>query len=168
MLWKYSLLFLLLTPFGMMAQGQISGTVTENLTGASLIGVNVIVKGTTTGTVTDFEGRYHISADLRDTLVFSYIGYKSVEAVITGPELNITLSENVEALEQIVVIGYGSAKKEDLTGAADLVSSKDFNRGPVVSAQQLIAGRVAGLSVSSGGGAPGDGQSLLIRGLGSL
>ncbi len=167
-MWKYNLLFLLLTSIEIMAQSQISGTVTESLTGAPLIGVNVIVKGTTTGAVTDVDGIYHISAEMQDTLVFSYIGFKTVETIVSGPEIDVSMLEDAQSLGEIVVIGYGTARKEDLTGATDMVTTRDFNRGPIVSAQQLIAGRVAGLSVSSGGGAPGDGQNILIRGLGSL
>src|SRR5690606_1643675 len=107
-------------------------------------------------------------ASINDTLIFSYIGYAMEERVVTSTTLNVTMSQNIEELGEIVVIGYGSARKEDLTGAADLITNRDFNRGPIVSAQQLIAGRIAGGSVSSGGGAPGEGQNILIRGLGSL
>ncbi len=168
MMWKYGLLLLLLGPLATHAQNLVTGTVTENLSGSTLIGVNILVKGTTTGAVTDVDGQYQISASLNDTLIFSYIGYAMEERVVTSTTLNVTMSQNIEELGEIVVIGYGSARKEDLTGAADLITNRDFNRGPIVSAQQLIAGRVAGLSVSSGGGAPGEGQNILIRGLGSL
>ena len=82
--------------------------------------------------------------------------------------LDIQLSEDASALDEIVLIGYGSVKKEDLTGAVDLITAKDFNQGPIVSAQQLISGKIAGVSVTSGSGAPGDGQTIRIRGNGSL
>src|SRR5690554_4398172 len=167
-MWKYTLFFLWLGPLVLSAQNIVTGTVTEDISGSALIGVNIIVKGTATGTVTDFDGHYQIPASINDTLVFTYIGYTPVERVVTTSTLNVTMAQSIEELGEIVVIGYGSARKEDLTGAADLITSSDFNRGPIVSAQQLIAGRVAGLSVSSGGGAPGEGQNILIRGLGSL
>lgn len=168
MMWKYGILFLLLSPFGLQAQDLITGTVTEALSGTPLIGVNVVIKGTTTGAVTDIDGQFQIRATPNDTLVFTYVGYGTEERVVATSTLNVSMTQNAEELGEIVVIGYGSARKEDLTGAADLITSSDFNRGPIVSAQQLIAGRVAGLSVSSGGGAPGEGQNILIRGLGSL
>lgn len=167
-MWKYTLFFLWLGPLVLSAQNIVTGTVTEDISGSALIGVNIIVKGTATGTVTDFDGHYQIPASINDTLVFTYIGYTPVERVVTTSTLNVTMAQSIEELGEIVVIGYGSARKEDLTGAADLITSSDFNRGPIVSAQQLIAGRVAGLSVSSDGGAPGEGQNILIRGLGSL
>ena len=102
-------------------------------------------------------------------LVFSYVGYTSQEVIFAGQAvLDVQLSEDASALDEIVLIGYGSVKKEDLTGAVDLITAKDFNQGPIVSAQQLISGKIAGVSVTSGSGAPGDGQTIRIRGNGSL
>lgn len=168
MMWKYGLFYLFICTASLQAQNLVIGTVTDGNTGTALIGVNIIVKGTAIGTVTDFDGQFEIQANLQDTLQFTYIGYSPVEHVISASPINIVMSQDALELGEIVVIGYGSARKEDLTGAADLITSKDFNRGPIVSAQQLIAGRIAGVSVSSGGGAPGEGQNILIRGLGSL
>ena len=162
----FVLLFVPLTIFG---QNTVNGTVTEQSSSLPLPGVNVIIKGTATGTATDFDGNYAINANNADVLVFSFIGYQTQEIIYNGQStLDVQLIEDASVLDEVVVIGYGSVRKEDLTGTADLVTSDDFNQGPVVSAQQLIAGKVAGVSVTSGSGAPGDGQVVRIRGNGSL
>lgn len=164
-----SLLFLLFfLPSFLIAQNQVSGTVTEE-SSLPLPGVNVIIKGTSQGTATDFDGNYQLEANEGDIIVFSYVGYLTKEVSYQGQSsLNVTLVEDAAQLDEVVLIGYGSVKKEDLTGAVDLITSEDFNKGPVVSAQQLISGKIAGVSVTSGSGAPGDGQNIIIRGTGSL
>ena len=162
-----SILFFL--PAIIFAQSTVTGTVTEQSSSQPLPGVNILIKGTTTGAATDFDGNYQITANNGDVLVFSYIGYTTLEITYTGQSpVNAQLVEDAAQLEEVVLIGYGGVKKEDLTGSADLIKSEDFNQGPVVSAQQLIAGKIAGVSVTSGGGAPGEGQTIIIRGLGSL
>jgi len=165
-----SLLFLLfIMPVFIFGQSIITGTVTEQSSSQPLPGVNVLIKGTTQGTSTGFDGNYQITANNGDIIVFSYIGFVTQEITYNGQtSINIILVEDAAQLDEIVLIGYGGVKKEDLTGAVDLVTSKDFNKGPIVSAQQLIAGKIAGVSVTSGGGAPGEGQNIIIRGLGSL
>jgi TonB-dependent starch-binding outer membrane protein SusC len=154
----------------MFAQQTIKGTVTEAAGNNALPGVGVIIKGTTTGTSTDFDGNYLLeNVKPGDILVFSYIGFYTQEITVSNETtINVILKESAEALDEVVLIGYGSTKKEDLTGSVDLITSKDFNKGSIVSAQQLISGKIAGVSVTSGSGAPGDGQQILIRGLGSL
>lgn len=152
-----------------MAQNRVSGTVTEQSSSLPLPGVNVLVKGTTQGTATDFDGKYQININNGDILVFSYLGYITQEITYTGQStIDVSLVEDASQLDEVVVIGYGSVKKEDLTGTTDLLTSDDFNKGPIVSAQSLISGKVAGVNVTSGGGAPGEGQSIKIRGTGSL
>ena len=166
---KSLLLLMLLVPSLALAQSTISGTVSESENGFPLPGVNVIIKGSSSGTTTDFYGKYQLTANNGDVLVFSYVGYTSQEVIFAGQAvLDVQLSEDASALDEIVLIGYGSVKKEDLTGAVDLITAKDFNQGPIVSAQQLISGKIAGVSVTSGSGAPGDGQTIRIRGNGSL
>lgn len=158
-----------LVPTIMLAQSNVTGTVTEKSTSLPLPGVNVIIKGTTNGAATDFDGNYQISANNGDILVFSYIGFVTQEITYTGQsQINVQLADDAAQLNEVVVTGYGSVRKEDLTGSADLIKAEDFNQGPIVSAQQLIQGKVAGVSVTSGSGAPGDGQNIVIRGLGSL
>lgn len=165
-----SLMFLwILIPAFALGQSTVKGTVSDQESGLPLPGVNVLIKGTSTGTTTDFDGNYQISANRGDIVVFSYVGFTTQELTFDGQtQLNVMMSEDAAALDEIVLIGYGSVKKEDLTGAADLITSEDFNQGPLVSAQQLISGKIAGVSVTSGSGAPGDGQVIRIRGNGSL
>lgn len=156
-------------PSILLAQSNVTGKVTEKSTSLPLPGVNVFIKGTTTGTATDFDGNYQLSINNGDILVFSYIGFVTQEITYTGQSpINVELTEDAAQLNEVVVTGYGSVRKEDLTGSADLIKAEDFNQGPIVSAQQLIQGKVAGVSVTSGSGAPGDGQNIVIRGLGSL
>ena len=166
---KSLLVLMLLVPSLALAQSTTSGTVSELENGFPLPGVNVTIKGSSSGTTTNFDGKYQLTVSNGDVLVFSYVGYTSQEVIIAGQTvLDIQLSEDASALDEIVLIGYGSVKKEDLTGAVDLITAKDFNQGPIVSAQQLISGKIAGVSVTSGSGAPGDGQTIRIRGNGSL
>ena len=153
-----SFLFLLLIPILCFGQSSVKGTVSEEESGLPLPGVNVLIKGTNTGTTTDFDGNYQISAKTGDVLVFSYVGFSTQEISFNGEStLNVQLAEDASALDEVVLIGHGSVNKDDLTGAADLITSEDFNQGPLVSAQQLISGKIAGVSVTSGSGAPGEG-----------
>ena len=166
-----SILFsiLMLLPFAMLAQQTVKGKVLERTTGQPLPGVNIIVKGTSNGTSTDFDGNFNLNVKNDNAvLVFSFLGYKTVEVVASSSFMTVSLEDDAQALNEVVVIGYGSVKKEDLTGSVDLITSKDFNKGPLESPQQLISGKIAGVSVTSGSGAPGDGQNIIIRGLGSL
>ncbi len=166
---KSLLVLLFFVPTFIIGQATVTGTVTEQSSSQPLPGVNILIKGTSQGTATDFDGNYQINANNGDIMVFSYIGFVSQEITFSGQSsINIILIEDAAQLDEIVLIGYGGVKKEDLTGSADLITSKDFNEGPVVSAQQLISGKIAGVSVTSGGGAPGEGQNIIIRGVGSL
>ena len=167
---KLLLIGILLSTTAMSAQQILKGVVKERITGDGLPGVSVVLKGTINGTSTDFDGNFEMTnIKTGDVLVFTYLGFKDKQVTI-GTSFNITveLEESAEQLNEIVVVGYGSVRKEDLTGTADLITAKEFNKGPVVSAQQLISGKVAGVSVTSGSGAPGEGQNILIRGNGSL
>ncbi len=163
------LLFLLLMlPFSMLAQSTVTGNVRDNATGEPLPGVNVIVEGTTNGTATDMDGNYTLSnVKQGDRLVFSFIGYASQTAEYKGSALNIGLSEDAQQLGEVVVIGYGSVKKSDATGSVATVTSRDFNRGANVTAENLIQGRVAGVTLNQTG-QPGSGATIRIRGGASL
>lgn len=163
------LICLVMLPATLMAQTTASGTVTDKANAMPLPGVNVIIKGTSRGTATDFDGKYSIELSEGEVLVFSYVGYTTQEIIFNGQSpIDVAIEEDASILEEVVLIGYGSVQKEDLTGAVDLVTEKDFNKGPIVSAQQLISGKIAGVSVTSGSGSPGDGQEIRIRGTGSL
>jgi iron complex outermembrane receptor protein len=169
-LFKGLLLSMLMVPMSFFAQQTLSGTISESATGLPVPGVNVFIKGTTTGTTTDFDGNYSLSGiSNANVIVFSYVGFTTQELVYQGQKtLNVQLAEDAAALEEIVVIGYGSIKKKDATGAVSQISTEDFNKGSVITADQLITGKIAGVSVTSGGGAPGEGQNIVIRGQGSL
>lgn len=157
-------------PMSFFAQSSLSGIITEHDTGMPIPGANVVVKGTTNGTTTNFDGEYTLNGlNMDDVIVFSYLGFASQEIQYSGQAtLDIALETDAAVLEEVVVVGYGSIKKKDATGAVSQVSTKDFNKGPVVTASQLITGKIAGVNVTSGGGAPGEGQNIVIRGRGSL
>lgn len=162
------LLFSLCIAPGAYAQTAVNGTVTETGNSTPLPGVNVVVKGTTVGTTTDFDGNYSIEASEGDVLVFSYIGFKTVEKTLTGTTLNVTMQEDTQQLDEVVLIGYGQVKKKDATGSVTTVKSDDFNNGMVVSPDQLISGKTAGVQITSSGGQPGAGANIRIRGGASL
>ncbi len=167
---KSSLFLLLMLPMSFFAQQTVSGTVTESATGLPVPGVNIIVQGTNNGTITDFDGNYTLTnVENENVLVFSFLGFTTKEVSYTGQEtVNIQLVESENALDEIVVIGYGSVRKKDATGAVNQVSTEDFNKGQISTAGELITGKIAGVNVTSGGGAPGEGQNIVIRGQGSL
>jgi iron complex outermembrane receptor protein len=164
-----SFLFLLLIPILCFGQSSVKGTVSEEDSGLPLPGVNVLVKGTNTGTTTDFDGNYQISAKTSDVLVFSYVGFSTQEISFNGEStLNVQLAEDASALDEVVLIGYGSVKKEDLTGSVDVVSSKEFNKGAIVSTDQLLQGKAAGVRITDSGGTPDSAPNIRIRGGSSL
>ncbi|MEL0183781.1 MAG: carboxypeptidase-like regulatory domain-containing protein, partial [Bacteroidota bacterium] len=145
---QIQILFLLFLSIGIFAQQSVSGLITDN-SGNALPGVNVIIKGTNVGVSSDFDGNYQINADNGQILVFSYIGYETVELTVNGTNQDVVMAESSSELDEVVVIGYGTVRKKDLTGTVDLVTEKDFAKGSVVSPQQLIRGKVAGVSIVS-------------------
>ncbi|MFP4489091.1 MAG: TonB-dependent receptor plug domain-containing protein, partial [Bacteroidales bacterium] len=147
----------------------VSGTVTDALDGITLPGVNVLVKGTTMGTSTNADGEYSITTAPDAILVFSFIGYLDQEVPVDNrTTINVELEVDVMEIDEIVTIGYGTVKKEDLTGSVSTISSKDFNRGSITSAQELLVGKTAGVVITTSGGAPGSGSTIRIRGGSSL
>ncbi|UZR98356.1 SusC/RagA family TonB-linked outer membrane protein [Chondrinema litorale] len=148
----------------------ISGTVTDSKSGASLPGVNVLAKGTSTGAVTDVDGKYRLTvSDDISTLVFSYIGFLSTEVPINGRSIiDIALEEDVQSLEEVVVIGYGTQKRSDLTGAVGSVGTDELQERPVPSLNQAISGRIAGVQVNVNSGRPGGKSNVRIRGFSSI
>ncbi len=146
----------------------VSGTVKDESSNP-IPGVTVIIKGTSKGTTSDFNGKYTIQADANSVLSFSFVGYATEEIPVNGREIvDIILKSASESIEELVVIGYGSAKKSDLTGSVTTVSSKDFNKGAITSAQELLVGKTAGVVITTAGGAPGSGSTIRIRGGSSL
>ena len=163
--------FLLLLPLSLFAQGGISGTVLEKDSGLTLPGVNVVVEGTSNSTITDFDGKFMLSnVTSGQNIIFSYVGFKDVVINYTNQNsLSVTMQEDANQLSEVVVqIGYGTVKKQDATGAVSTISEAQFNKGPLVATDQLIQGKIAGLQISNGGGAPGEGSLIRIRSGSSL
>ncbi|HNT94087.1 MAG TPA: TonB-dependent receptor [Bacteroidales bacterium] len=150
-------------------QVRVSGTVTDAADRQTLPGVNVVVKGTLTGTITGIDGEYSLMAKPGDVLVFTFIGYLPQEVTVgEATIINVAMRTDVQALEEVVVIGYGTVKKSDATGSVAAVSSKDFNKGAITSPQDLLVGKSAGVVITTAGGAPGSGATIRVRGGSSL
>ena len=146
----------------------VSGTVTIQ-NGETLPGVNVLLKGSSTGTITDAEGKYSINAPADGTLVFSFIGYKMAEVPIGGrSQVDLVMEEDITTLEQVVVIGYGTQEKKDITGAVSVISADAFESRPNSQFGNLIQGKTAGVQVISPSGKPSAGFSLRVRGTSSI
>ena len=162
-------LFALLTLSVAAQERSITGKVTDATTNEGLIGVTVLIEGTYSGTVTDVDGNYTVKVTPTAKLVFSFIGYETQTlAVGQLAKLNVAMKTETKGLDEVVVIGYGTVKKSDATGAVSTVSSKDFNKGAITSAQDLLAGKSAGTVVTSNSGAPGSGSTIRIRGGSSM
>lgn len=164
------LLLLLICSTGWAQTKVVTGKVMDAKDGSPLAGVTVTPKGSSTrGTTTGRDGSFSIRVDAGvQTLVFSFVGFSTREAAVTGGPVTMALTANASNLNEIVVIGYGTARKKDLTGAIATVSEKDFQKGSITTPEQLIAGKVPGVSVISNGGQPGAGSTIRIRGGSSL
>lgn len=148
-------------------QTEITGTVTDK--SEPLIGVTVKIKGTTRATTTDLDGKFKIQAGQQETLEFSYLGYKTQDVTVGNRKvINVKMAESQTDLDEVVVIGYGTAKKSDLTGAISSVNSEDLVRTPASSVSEMLRGKAPGVQVTLNSGRPGSGSSLLIRGSRSL
>ena len=165
-----STLLILLMPMSFFAQSTVSGTVTERDTGMPIPGANIVISGTTTGTTTNFDGEYTLDGvNLDDVIVISYVGFAPQEIPYTGQEtINVQLAPDTAILEEVVLIGYGSTRRQDATGSVQQISTEDFNQGAIVSPEQLIQGKSAGVRITSSSGAPGGGTEIRIRGGSSL
>ena len=155
-----------------MAQGDktVTGKVTDGETGEAIPGVNVIAKGTSSGTVTDINGDYTLTVTSDVTsLIYSYVGYQQEEVVIGDRStINITLSPDITALSEVVVVGYGTQQKKEITSAVVSVSEEEFNRGNVNDPSQLLQGKVPGLSVYNKGGDPNSTSTIRLRGVSTV
>ena len=161
-------LFICLASISATAQ-QVSGKITDE-TGEALIGVSVMVQGTSVGTVTDLDGNFSIDAAADNVLEVSYIGYKTQTIPVNGQtNLNVNLGLDAEVLDEVVVIGYGTVQKSDVTGSVSSVKSEDIQAFPVLNAGQALQGRAAGVAVQTqNGGEPGADISIRVRGSSSL
>lgn len=168
---QWWLVFLFLPCMNMaLAQVQVSGTITDAEDSTPLIGVNVVIKGTSTGTVTDIDGKYSLSVpDANSTLTFSYTGYEKQEVALSGRTLvDISLSGSTAILDEVVVIGYGTVKKSDVTGAVSTVTAEAFENQPLTRLEDALQGRAAGVTVAKANGQPGSNFKVRIRGVNSI
>jgi len=149
---------------------EVTGTVTDAETGETLPGVNITVLGTTLGTTSDMDGNYILSSiSDNDVLIFSYVGYERIDVAVEGRVvINVQLTRDIQLLDDVIVVGYGVQRRSDITGSISSVTATDFNEGSVLSANQLIQGRAAGVNIVPTTGQPGGGSNISIRGLGSL
>ncbi len=147
-------------------QNEVRGQVTDARTNELLPGVNIMIYGTSTGTVTDSNGEYRLAvADPDAILVFSYVGYQTVRGALDNQQVfNVTMTMDLAALEEVIVIGYGTVRRSDLTGSVSQVSASDFERVPATSPLMSLQGRSAGLRIVPGSGEPGASASIRIRG----
>ncbi len=167
---------LLYSMFSMMAMfsvtavfSQITGKVVSAIDNQALPGASVLIKGSTTGVVTDLSGHFSIDASAEDVLVFSFISYASKEITVGNQvEINVILEEDAMQLEEIVVTGYGTVKKADLTGSVSVINPEDIDGMPVARSDMLLQGRAAGVEVTQASGAPGGAIRIRIRGVHSL
>lgn len=160
--------FVLLVQIVMGQTQQVTGTVldTDNV---PLPGANVLVKGTNTGTLTDFDGNFSIEASQGDVLVISYVGYNTQEIpVVADSNFNINLTEDTNALEEVVVVGYGTQKKSVVTGAISSVKAEDLESLPVTRIEQSLQGRSSGLTIAANSGQPGSSSTIRVRGITSF
>ncbi len=164
------LLFAFVTATQLHAQNKlVSGRVTAGNSDSALAGVSISVKGTNNGTVTNNDGTFSINVPGNATLVFSNVGFVPQEVPVNNrSSLQVAMLADVQSLQQVVVIGYGTQKRKDLTGAVSSVSAAQIEKVPVVTVDQALQGRASGVQIVNNDGAPGGNISVLIRGVGSL
>ena len=166
LLLTFSLMFFSAIAF---AQNAVTGKVTDAKDGASLPGITVMVKGTKTATQTGPDGSFKINAASNATLVFTGVGFATKESSVNGQaNIDVSLVQSNQQLNEVVVVAYGTRRRADLTGSVTSVSAKDFQKGAIASSEQLLQGKVAGLQITSGGGSAGGGSRIRIRGASSL
>ena len=150
-------------------QNTVTGVVKDTKTGSALSGVTILVKGTNTSTQTDAEGQFRIAAQVGQVLVASFLGYSSQELTVSGNEVSFSLNEDASELEEVVVMGYGSQRKSEITSAVASVKEKDFNQGGMKNPLDLVQGKVAGLNVTrTQGSNPNAGSDIQLRGMASI
>ena len=164
--WQWIFLLALLLPAAGFAQTiQVKGTVLDG-SGMTVIGASVLEKGPTNGVITDIDGNFTLNVSPTGTLVISYVGFKTQEIPINNQtSFNVTLAEDTEILDEVVVIGYGTMKKSDMTGAISSVKSDELLKRATTSPTEALQGKVAGVSVLKSGGNAGAGISVKIRGI---
>ena len=169
---RYLILAIALLSFGMVyaqnSAGKIIGTVLSAESNEPLIGVSVVVIGTSQGTITDIDGKFTVQADKGQKLKVSYIGYETQEVVVSGPVLKIVLKEESKSLDELIVVGYGVQKKKLNTGATVQVKGDELAKMNTTSPLQAMQGKTPGVNIASTSGQPGSGMKVSIRGLGTI
>lgn len=145
---------------------KITGTITD-AKGEPLLGVNVVVKGTTNGTITDLDGKYALDVEPNAILVISYIGYVTQQMPVSGNVMNITLKEDTQNLDEVVVVGYGTQQKKDITGSVAVIDTEELLASSGSSATQQLQGKATGVNIGTSG-APGSATMVRIRGINSI
>lgn len=166
----WSVVVIVLATVSLSAQQlSVSGVVKDAVNGEPLFGVNILEKGTSNGTITNLDGEFTLSVPANAVLIFRYVGYQALEVPVAGKtRLNISLTEDAVAIGEVLVIGYGTVKKNDATGSVTAIKPDAMNKGMTTNAQDMLAGKIAGVNVVSAGGAPGAGATIRIRGGSSL
>lgn len=167
---KKFLLLLLILPISIFAQTTLKGVVIDGSSNLPLPGVNILVEGTKNGTTTDFDGNFIITNLKKgDKLFFSFIGFTNQTVIFENQNtISVILQEDSQQLKDVVVIGYGTTTKKDATGSLTSITSKDFNKGAIVSADQLLTGKAPGVRITNNGGQPDSSPNIRIRGGSSL
>jgi TonB-dependent starch-binding outer membrane protein SusC len=166
--WSFSLFLLVTLTASVISQKTISGVITDAGSGEALIGANVLVKGTATGTITDIDGSYSLRANEGDVLQISYAGYTDQEVTVGASNtINVSLAAG-KLLDEVVVVGYGTQKSKEVTSAVVSVSREEFNQGPISDAAQLLQGKVAGLQIYNRGGDPNRASTIRMRGISTV
>ncbi|WP_303317272.1 TonB-dependent receptor [Flavivirga abyssicola] len=161
-------LFLVLSLSAFAQKTTVNGTVTGAEDGLPIPGVAIVVQGTSVGTVSDFDGNYTIQANMGDVLVFSYLGLIDEKVKVTKSQINVAMDADLEDLEEVVVIGYGTQKKKELTGAVAQVKSDDIEQFITSDVSNALQGQIAGVNVTAASGEPGEAANIQIRGVTSL
>lgn len=170
-IYKKLLFLFFLLPVCAFSQTTFTGKVVDSKTLQSIPGVNVVMQGSSSGTSTGFDGKFTLKGlKTGDKVVFSFVGYRNSTITFTGQtNLEVKLGEDSNELKEVVVqVGYGSVKKKDATGAVTVITSKDFNKGAIISTDQLLAGKAAGVRITTDGGAPDSAPNIRIRGGASI
>ena len=162
-----TLLLFMFCSFGLSAQTlNVKGVVKDANSGETLPGVSVVIKGTFVGVETDFDGVFKLSdVKVGSILVFNYLGMKPKEVVVNSSEINVFLEESAESLDEIVVVGYGTQKKKEVTGAVSVLDSKAIEKLNPTRVEQALQGQIAGVNITSASGSPGSGSNIRIRGV---
>ncbi|HEY4785466.1 MAG TPA: carboxypeptidase-like regulatory domain-containing protein, partial [Bacteroidales bacterium] len=162
--------FIVITPVELQQQQKVSGVVTDAGTGEPLIGVTVIVEGTKLGTITDAKGKYTLDIPSTNAvIIFSYLGYLTQQIAVAGQSnIDVKMESDVKKLDEVVVIGYGSVKKSDLSGSVGVIKASKLDQQTNSNLAAAMQGKVSGVSIQSAGGAPGVGMKIQIHGTGSV